>query len=153
MSDRPSPELKAFARQLLAYEATANPADAKDAAAFRAFEKLRGPLGKLIGVIGFRSLLSRALVLASDEVPWLRGMQIKADGSLEASNELQAKLDQGEFARGEAALVAQLIGLLVTFIGEALMLVLVQEVWPKPPPPPPRHDSNLTKENTHEQTK
>ncbi|MEO7725680.1 MAG: hypothetical protein ABIS45_00320 [Burkholderiales bacterium] len=147
-------KLKEFARQLLAYEATAKPAGAKDAGAFCVCEKLRVPLGRLIGIIGFRSLLARALALAGDDMPLLRALHIKADGTLEGINELQAKLDEGEIGRGEVALVAQLIGLLVTFIGEGLMLGLVQGVWPKvSPPPAAADDSNLMKESTREQTK
>ncbi len=151
MSDISLPQIKELARQLLAFEAAANPAGAKDPAAFRAIEKLRVPLGRLIGIIGFRSLLARALALAGDEVPWLRALDIKADGTLEGINQVQAKHDQGEIARGEVALVAQLIGLLVTFIGEGLMLGLVQEVWPKVSPSP--DESNLMKESTREQSK
>ncbi|MEO6785319.1 MAG: hypothetical protein ABI318_04220, partial [Chthoniobacteraceae bacterium] len=67
-----APNLKQFARRLLVCEAaTTQPADVKDSAAFRVCEKLRGPLGKLMGIGGFRSLFSRALVLACTEVPWL----------------------------------------------------------------------------------
>ena len=129
MSDTATPKLKKFARQLLAHEAASgNPVDAKDSEAFRACEKLRGPLGKLIGIGGFRSLLSRALALGGKEVPWLRALQIKADGSLEG---LGAKLDSGEAAGGEIVLMAQLVGLLVTFIGSELTLQLLHDIWPK----------------------
>jgi len=33
-------------------------------------------------------------------------------------------------AEGEVILIAEIIGLLVTFIGETLMLRLVQDAWP-----------------------
>ncbi len=132
MSDISLPLLKAIARQLLAYEAAAgNPAGAKDPAVFRAIEKLRVPLGKLIGIIGFRSLLTRALVLAGDEVPWLHALHIRVDGSLEVP---AAKLDSRDVAAADAALMTQLIGLLVIFIGTALTLQLLHEVWPPNPP-------------------
>ncbi len=122
---------KEFARQLLAHVATSGkPGDAKRSLAFRACESLRPALGKLLGVAGFRSLLSRALSLACLEVSWLCPLQITAAGSLEGLDELEAKLEARGVAEGEAALVAQLLGLLLTFLGRALTLGLVRETWP-----------------------
>ena len=126
-----TPKLKEFAGRLLAFEASSgNPGDAKNSNVFRVCEKLRGPLGKLTGVRGFRSLLSRALALAGGEVPWLRGIQIRADGSLEVAGP-ERELDRSVIALGEAVLVAHLLGLLVTFIGPALTVGLLRDVWPK----------------------
>jgi hypothetical protein len=82
-------------------------------------------------VAGFRSLLSRALGLAQDEARWLKAVHVKADGSREGWDEAQAELSSQEVAKGEVILIAQLIGLLVTFIGEALTLRPVQDAWPK----------------------
>ncbi|MBA2585380.1 MAG: hypothetical protein H0U99_02730 [Chthoniobacterales bacterium] len=131
MSDSATPVPKEFARLLLAYEvASDKPADAKDSVAFRVCEKLRGPLGKLMGVDGFRSLLSRALALACGEVPWLCSLEIKADGSLVGLDELEAKRDSRAVAEGEAILAGQLLGLLVIFIGPALTLRLLHDIWP-----------------------
>ena len=45
----------------------------------------------------------------------------------------EVHLTDAEIAEGEAVLVAQLIGLLVTFIGEALTLHLLHEAWPQAP--------------------
>ena len=84
-----------------------------------------------MGNAGFRALLSRALALANAEVPWLRAVQVKADGSLEGLEELHAQLDPDEIFEGRVVLLAQLLGLLVAFIGENLTLRLVREVWPK----------------------
>jgi hypothetical protein len=133
-----TPKLKGFARRLLAYEAASGkPADTNDSEAFRVCEKLRGPLSRLTGVGGFRSLLSRALALAGSEVPWLRALHVKGDGSLDGLEELEVKLDSGEIAEGEVVLVSQLLGLLVTFIGPALTRQLLQDIWPK------MHDLNF----------
>ncbi len=125
-----TPKLKEFARRLLAHDA----AMGKQGGAsntFRVCEKIRGPLGKLAGVGGFRSLLSRALALAGGEVPSLRALHVKADGSLEGLEEFEAKLDSREVAEGEAALMSELLGLLVTFIGPALTQQLLHGIWPK----------------------
>jgi hypothetical protein len=84
-----------------------------------------------MGKVGFRELLSRALALANAEVPWLRAVHVKADGSFEGLDELGAQVDPDEIFEGRVVLLAQLLGLLVTFIGEDLTLRLVREVWPK----------------------
>jgi hypothetical protein len=100
-------------------------------AAFRVCEKLRAPLCTFAGVGGFRSLLSRALVLARAEAPLLAGVQIKADGTFLHSPEMEAQAASTEAAQAGAVLVDQLLGLLITFIGEALTLRLVHDVWPQ----------------------
>jgi len=127
-----APNLKQFARRLLECEAApGKSADGQETAAFRVCEKLRGPLGKLMGGGGFRSLLSRALVLAGAEVPWLHGLQIQADSSLQGLKEFEGKLDQPAITEGEVVLVSQLLGLLVTFIGPALTASLLRDIWPE----------------------
>ena len=80
---------------------------------------------------GFRALLSRALALANAEVPWLRAVHVKADGTLEGLEALHAQLDPAEFLEGRVVLLAQLLGLLVAFIGPSLTLRLVGEIWPQ----------------------
>ena len=130
MSNSATPRLKEFARSLVAYEA-ANPAGANNSTVFRVCEKLRLPVGRLMGAMGFRALLSRALALASAEVRWLRAVHIKADGTFAGLEELAGKTGLGEIKLGEAALVAQLLGLLATFIGPALTQQLIKEAWPK----------------------
>ena len=100
-------------------------------AAFRVCEKLRRPLSTYAGVAGFHSLLRRALGLAQTEVPWLVGLQIKVDGTIDFANSIADDLDSDAAVKGGAALVTQLLTLLSTFIGEALTLRLVHEVWPK----------------------
>jgi hypothetical protein len=47
--------------------------------------------------------------------------------------QLPAQLGLEEFFEGRVVLLAQLLGLLVAFIGENLTLRLVREVWPKVP--------------------
>ena len=47
------------------------------------------------------------------------------------SLEAAAGLPEDEIARGETVLIAQLVALLITFIGEALTLRLLQEAWPE----------------------
>jgi hypothetical protein len=126
------PKLKHLARRLLRHDAALPEANnANDTAVFRVSEKLRGPIGRLMGTGGYRSLLARAQALAGADMPALRTLLIKADGSLEGLDELRAKLDSRAFATGETALVTQLLGLLETFIGRGFTLRLLREIWPK----------------------
>ena len=100
-------------------------------AAFQVFEKLRPQLVTLMGTSGFRALLSRALALAVPEVRSLRAVRVKADGSFEGLEELQAQLEPRKIRQCEVILLAQLLQLLVAFIGEKLTLQIMGEIWPK----------------------
>jgi hypothetical protein len=125
-------QLRTFAQRLIALEAKKPAAPgAKLSPEFRVCEKLRPHLARLMGIGGFRVLLSRALVLAGAEVRWLRAVHVKADGGLEGFAELQTQLTAGEISEGRVVLVAQLLGLLVAFIGEHLTLRLMQDAWPE----------------------
>jgi hypothetical protein len=127
-----APQLRNLARRLLVLEASSEKTrDAEGSAAFAICEKLRQSFSTLAGVAGFRSLLSRALALAREEVSWLKAVHVNADGSLDVEGLDETQLSDAEIAEGEAALVAQLIGLLVTFIGATLTLQLLQQAWPE----------------------
>ena len=124
--------MREFAERLMAYETKENKSsETKTPAACLVVDKLRPHLATLMGNLGFRALLSRALALANAEVPWLRAVDVDADGSLEGVDELGAQVDPDGIFDGCVVLLAQLLGLLVAFIGESLTLQLVREVWPK----------------------
>jgi len=126
------PESQHLAQRLLTYEAVAGEnSKPAESAAFRVCAKLRQPLITLAGVAGFRSLLSRALTLARAEAPSLSAVQVTADGSLKGLDEREPQIDKEQPRDGGAILIGQLIGLLLTFIGEGLTLRLVQDVWPE----------------------
>ena len=121
-----------LAQRLLAYEnAAGKTSEPTEFAAFGVCERLRQPLIILTGVAGFRSLLSRALTLARAEAPSLSAVQVAADGSVKGLDELASQTGKEQARDGGAILIAQLIGLLLTFIGEGLTLRLVQDVWPE----------------------
>jgi hypothetical protein len=118
-----STDVRDLARRLLSFESTAeNLSDANTFAALIVSEKLRRPLSTLAGTAGFRSLLMRALTLAKREAEVLDGVQVKEDGSLEGLN--------GEETEAGVVLIAHLVGLLETFIGESLTLRLLNDIWP-----------------------
>ena len=58
-------------------------------------------------------------------------MHVKSDGSLAGLEEVHAQVAQDELFEGKVALLAQLLGLLVAFIGQKLMLQMVRDVWPE----------------------
>jgi hypothetical protein len=118
-----NPKIRDLAQRLLSLESTAeNLSDSNTSAVRIVSEKLRRPLSRLAGTAGFRSLLMRALTLAKREAPLLDGVQVKEDGSLEG-------LD-GEETEAGAVLIAYLVELLETFIGESLTLRLLKDIWP-----------------------
>src|ERR1700685_4394944 len=117
------PESRHLAQRLLAYEAVAGEtSEPAESTAFRVCAKLRRPLITLAGVDGFRSLLSRAVTLARVEAPSFSAVLVAAAGSLQYLDELAPQIDKGLAGEGGTVLIAQLIGLLLTFIGEGLTL-------------------------------
>ncbi len=127
-----TPAIRNLARRLLALEADqSEQAEAGASAALSAFAKLRSHLTKLVGLAGFEALLARALALARAEVRWLEAVRIQVAATLEGFSETARQQPADAVAEGCTALLAQLLGLLVTLIGEALTLRLVREVWPE----------------------
>ena len=115
-----------LAQNLIAYEGAAGKtSEPMEFAAFRVCETLRRPVCALTGVDGFRALLSRALALAKAEAPCLGARRVATDGSLQWLDELGRQIDKEQVWEGGAILLAQLIGLLLAFIGEAMTSRLV----------------------------
>lgn len=90
--------------------------------AFRVCDKLRRPLSTLMGIPGYRALITRALTLAHRESKSLESVRVKDDGALEYLN--------SEAAASGGVLAKQLIALLLSFVGEAVTLRLLHDVWP-----------------------
>jgi hypothetical protein len=125
-------KMRSFAKHLMGHETLTNKSsEAKAPANFHVADKLRPHLATLMGSGGYRALLSRALALANAEVPWLRAVHVKSDGALEGLEELHAQLHPSEFLEGRVVLLAQLLGLLIAFIGPSLTSRLVGEIWPR----------------------
>ena len=118
-----------LARRLLVCEALSDTSSpTSQPAAIRVFEKLRRTLSELAGVAGFHSLASRALTLAKSETSDLSAVHVMVDGSLEGMQQFGPQ-GNGDHA-GDVILIAQLLGLLNVFVGAALTLSLLQDVWP-----------------------
>jgi hypothetical protein len=126
--------LQELARRLFAREAKRSRAPAALAEALeRSCQRLHERLDPLIGAGGFRALLARALHLAAKEFPWLDAVRIEEHPACELKGLREAvKGPDAAAVNGAFALVlANIIWLLVTFIGEDITLGLVREVWPE----------------------
>src|SRR5688572_5407126 len=124
--NRATPKMREFAERLIAYDAKGQkPSNPNGAVGFHVCEKLRPHFSTVMGNAGFRALLVRALALATSEVPWLSAIEVKTNGALEGLDQLQAQLAPEEIHEGRVVLLAQLLGLLVTFMGESLTMRLL----------------------------
>jgi hypothetical protein len=123
--------MREVAKALMAYETSINKTSlGEDFPAFAVIEKLRNHLANLMGMGGFQALLSRALVLAQEEVACLRGVQVSASGALDFPERPIKELRRAELLEGNEIILAQLLGLLAAFIGMNLTLQQITEVWP-----------------------
>ena len=130
--NRATPRLRNLAGRIIAFELAGPHSDATLVrSAMPVPERLRSPLSSLMGAAGFRGLLVRALSLAAAEVHWLRAVRVNGDGILDGWMQPYALLEPDQFHEGRVVLLAQLLGLLVAFIGERLTLRLLLEEWPK----------------------
>ena len=118
-----TPRMRHFAERLIAQEMAKKPRKkTTTSTAFLVCEKLRLPLATLI---------SRALSLAASESPALAALRVDAGGTLQGSPEPQAQPGRTVFFEGGVTLLAHLLGLLTTLIGEELTQRVVRDVWPK----------------------
>jgi hypothetical protein len=126
------PQTQELAQRLLAHEnAAGKTSEPTQFAAFGVCERLRQPLIALVGIAGFRSLLSRALTLARAEAPSLSAVQVAADGSLQGLDELRPQVDADQAREAGIILITQVLGLLARVVGEAMTLQLVtSEILP-----------------------
>lgn len=116
-----------LARNLVASEADASTVSPQtESASVRVYERLRRQLGAPVGVGSFQALASRALALAKSESSQLGAVRIAANGDLRGLGEVEAQMQEG----GEAGiiLIARLIGLFLTFLGEATTLRLIEDL-------------------------
>lgn len=101
-----------------------------------AFRRLHEHTCKLIGRAGFQALVARAAHLTSAEAGWIESITFRAEPvlTLEGLSERIESEGAGPVFDGLALLLANLIGLLCTFIGESLTLLLVRRIWPEVAP-------------------
>jgi hypothetical protein len=118
-----------LARSLVAREHDAStPFPQAEPATVRVYERLRRQLGAPVGVDGFQALASRALALAKSESPRLSAVQVTANGALRGLDEVESQTDTDEDGEVGIILIAQLLGLFLTFLGEATTMRLIEDL-------------------------
>jgi hypothetical protein len=123
----PPQKTRDLARSLVAGEAAVSTTSLHtEPATVRVYEKLRRQLGSSVGIDGFQALASRALALAKSQSYRLSAVQVTANGGLRGLSEVDSQADED----GEAGiiLIAQLLGLFLTFLGEATTLRLIEDL-------------------------
>ena len=125
----PPQKTRDLARSLIATEAdAAKPPLHTEPASVRVYERLRRQLGASVGVDGFQALASRALALAKSESPRLSAVQLTANGGLFGLGEVASRTDVDVDGDAGIILIAQLLGLFLTFLGEATTLRLIEDL-------------------------
>lgn len=125
----PPKETHDLARSLVAREADSSPTLSQtEPASLRVYERLRRQLGAAVGVGGFQTLASRALAMAKSESPRLRSVQVMANGALRGLGEIEAQTAPDEEGEVGIILIAQLLGLFLTLLGEATTLRLIEDL-------------------------
>jgi hypothetical protein len=125
----PPQKTRDLARSLVASETDASTVSLQAGpATVRVYERLRRQLGAPVGVDGFQALASRALALAKSESPRLSAVQITANGGLRGLGEVESQTDADEDGEVGVILIAQLLGLFLTLLGEATTLRLIEDL-------------------------
>jgi hypothetical protein len=125
----PPQKTRDLARSLFACEADASTTSLHtEPATVRVYERLRRQLGAPVGTDGFQALASRALALAKSESPRLSAVQITANGGLRGLGEVESQTDADDDGEVGIILIAQLLGLFLTFLGEATTLRLIEDL-------------------------
>ena len=118
-----------LARSLVAREADSSSASLQtEPASVRVYERLRRQLGAPVGSEGFQSLATRALALARSESSRLNAVQVMANGGLRGLGEIESQTNSGEDGDVGIILIAQLLGLFLTLLGESTTMRLIEDL-------------------------
>ena len=125
----PPKKTRDLARSLVACEAEASTTSLQtEPATLRVYNRLRQQFSEPVGVDGFQALASRALALAKSESPRLGAVQVTANGVLRGLGEVESQTGTDEDGDVGVILIAQLLGLFLTFLGEATTLRLIEDL-------------------------
>ena len=124
----PNPAFKSIAERLIRHAAEGREdAAAIAGAAAHIFQRLHDHLGRLIGVIGFRTLLARSLKMAKPGLPALDRVEVEPDGTIAGLADALAAASPTEGLAAPTALLARFLDLLAAFVGDDLARHLVDE--------------------------
>ncbi len=125
----PPNKTRDLARSLIAGEADASATPLQtERATVRVYERLRRQLALPMGVDGFQALASRALALAKSQSRGLSAVQVTANGGLRGLGEGESQTDADVDGEAGITLIAHLLGLFLTFLGETTTLRLIEDL-------------------------
>jgi hypothetical protein len=125
----PPQKTRDLARSLVAREADASKTSLQtEPATLRVYERLRRQLGAPVGIDGFQVLASRALALAKAKSPRLSAVELTANGGLRGLSEVDSQTTADEDGETGIILIAELLGLFLTFLGEATTMRLIEDL-------------------------
>jgi hypothetical protein len=106
--------------------------DALADAVERACQKLRRPLARLVTEMGYQALLRRALHLAARDFPLLNSVRAGGPDApcLDGLPSSMGGVDPAIVRAAATAIIANLIALLATFIGEDIAFRVLRDSWP-----------------------
>lgn len=121
---------------LLLHEAEGAESSAKFAAALEtACQKLSSQISPLFGAGGFHAVMARAVYLAKEDFPVLKGVNVKVQPGicLEGLSEIVEGQDVARATSALAAVLVCFIDLMCSLIGEELTLRQFARAWPEVP--------------------
>lgn len=88
-----------------------------------------------MGPAGLQALIARAIQIAARDHPWLAQVKVGTTSgcALAGLSEAADRIELPDAEAGFAALLATIVWLLVTFIGEELALRFLRQAWPGAP--------------------
>ena len=107
--------------------------DSAAGGALRVWVKLSARLARIFTVSGCDALATRALYLAQADFPALAAAIGGPSPGLDNLPRALAETAETEASEAAAAVLGNVIALLVTFIGEELALRTIRDVWPGAP--------------------
>jgi hypothetical protein len=119
----PPPMISDWARKLIASEVDAD----SPSATLRVYEKLRRQFCAPVGSDAFQALVSRALSLAKSQFPGLSPVSVSANGGLRGLGEVETQLSIVEGGEVGIILIAQMLRLFITLLGEAATVRLIED--------------------------
>jgi hypothetical protein len=131
---KPNDALHELARRAIQVRLSTTPTSAATAEAMQlSCGELYRILEMTMGAAGLQALIARAIQIASRDYPWLADVRAGSavDCVLSGFGEAARRLDVDDAMQGSAALLATILSLLTSFIGEDLTFRFVRHAWPK----------------------
>lgn len=130
---RPLPEVRSLVRTLLDASAADDSVESRVLAAQHVLAGLANAMTPLVGIGGIHLLLQRALRRSRAAHPWLHAIQLDRESPwrLQGAAEAAHGHTPEEVTAAAEELLAELVGLLVRFLGADMTIRLVRRSFPE----------------------